>query len=92
MQTFNAMFGLSKMSARRIRSICETRATFRVACVQVFGKKLPTFKDAAEDFAIFSAFIDSWIRIGAFSMSVLCSKRHESGRVLEHDLRLFVRG
>jgi len=57
MQTFNAIFGLSKMSARRIRSICETRATFHVACVQVFGKKLPTFKDAAEDFVIFSASI-----------------------------------
>jgi hypothetical protein len=42
---------------RGIRSICETRATFRVACVQVFGKKLPTFKGAAEDFVIFSAFI-----------------------------------
>lgn len=57
MQTFNAKFGLSKMSVRGIRSICETRATFRVACVQVFGKKLPTFKGAAEDFVIFSAFI-----------------------------------
>ena len=57
MQTFNAKFGLSKMSVRGIRSICETRATFRVACVQVFGKKLPTFKDAAEDFVIFSASI-----------------------------------